>query len=181
MTTPKNPETVSAIEQEAMNQLLNTLPNGFDQQTLEKMATPTPANTYRTVQPKPQVIAPFEHTDEPIANNDDIHQIMEVTGVDPLTAQKLSRIPESDTRKVGSFIQHGDVFVFVDCLNLLEADSVETKHLAYNYRYAISMADAGIEVISSPAVLNKDDKPACLFGDIKATVYRVIFRLQRSV
>ena len=101
--------------------------------------------------------------------------------VDPSTAAQLVQLGKDDSMKVGAYTENGDIFVYVDSLDLNKLHSYAAKELAYAFRYSLGMANAGISTFSAPMRVDATDTevpPAIV--DPKKPTYRAVFQLTRS-
>lgn len=120
-----------------------------------------------------------------MANNHDSVKLSPITPVNmdvdqspaqPLTPENLAIVPPQKDVKIGHYVRNGDVFVFIDSLDLNFIWGSDAKKLAYNYRFIINMPNAGIAPYGGPHIITSEEDPAPLIKT-KQHLYRAEFKL----
>jgi hypothetical protein len=93
-----------------------------------------------------------------------------------LTPENLATVPPQKDVKIGHYVRNGEVFVFIDSLDVNFIWSSSAKNVAYNYRFIINMPNAGIMPYGGPHAITTQEDPAPLIKT-RQPLYRAEFKL----
>lgn len=139
-------------------------------------------NFYQTT----ENVLPPEDLDAEMTKTGDLSEVSDdySSSLDPITERTVAaHQSQLSGMKVGSYLQSGELFVFVDTTNIDAGNSYAAKQAAYEYRFNVNMANAGIEEYGSTSPINKNEKPVSKYfdGTYDGPVYRKIFKLRATL
>jgi len=133
-------------------------------------------------------ITPPVNLDEDMVKNGELTAVPDdfSSALDPITEKVVaSHQANLGGMRIGSYIENGELFVYVDTTSIEQGNSYSAKNAAYEYRFNVNMPNAGIEDYGAPTLINKLTKPvSTFFSDPSApvgTIYRKIFRLRSTL